>query len=170
MTTAMWGHVQVPGPLQPSLWRFPSNRLSVGAPAGQEGAGPAGGAGQFSLPPPAPGGLYHPLPQQPLAGVPQPPAECQPSPSWLPWCHLMGILLQALIWVRIRAVICQDLQLPSHLPLGGGPAGDVGKRWGLRSVQSRVQILGTLFLLPCDLGQGADRASALGSPCRECRS
>ena len=50
------------------------------------------------------------------------------------------------------------------------PAGDVGKSWGLSSLQSQVQILGTLLFLPCDLGQGPDRASALGSPCRECRS
>ena len=50
------------------------------------------------------------------------------------------------------------------------PAGNVGKSWGLRSLQSRVQILGTLFLLPCDLGQGTDRASALGSLCKECGS
>ena len=68
MTTAMWGHVQVPGPLPPSLWRFPSNRLSVGAPAGQEGAGPAGGAGQFLLPPPAPGGFITHCPSGPLQG------------------------------------------------------------------------------------------------------
>ena len=126
----------------------------------------------FSSRPQPLGALSPTAPAAPCRGssATLPSVGCQPSPSWLPWCHLMGILLQALIWVRIRAVICQDLQLPSHLPLGGGPAGDVGKRWGLRSVQSRVQILGTLFLLPCDLGQGADRASALGSPCRECRS
>lgn len=110
-------------PHRRTLWRFPSNRPRVGAPAGREGGSRASWwCGPILAPAPGPWGLCHPMPQPPLAGVPQ--ACCfqwgaSPPPVWLPWCHLMGILLPDLISVGIRALSARiSTSLPALLPLG----------------------------------------------------
>lgn len=83
-------------PIPQPLWRFPSNRPSVGAPAGREGAGPAGGANFSSRPrplgalsPTAPAALCRgPSATLPIVGVPahphlafQVPPDGDSSPS-----------------------------------------------------------------------------------------
>ena len=64
-----------PPPTAQPLWRFPSNRPGVGAPAGREGGSRASWwCRPILAPAPGPWGLCHLLPQLPLAGVP--PACC----------------------------------------------------------------------------------------------
>lgn len=93
----------------------------LGHQPGWEGAGPAGGANFSSRPLPL-GALSPTAPAAPCRGPSPtlPSAGCQPTPTWLPWCHLMGILLQAGISVGILSA---GSPLPFPPSPGGGPVG-----------------------------------------------
>lgn len=103
-----------------------------------------------------------------------PSVGCQPTPGWLPWRHLRGILLlQALISVGIRGLISQDLHLPSHPPSPGRRPGvgsrlgqEVGKSWALRSQQVWDRIPATLLRCPVTLAKGLTLPQPWG-PCLE---
>lgn len=91
---------------------------SVGAPAGGRELGQLVVPANFSSRPRPLGALSPTAPAAPCRGpsATLPAVGCQPTPRWLPWCHLMGILLQAVISVRIRGLISRDLHFPSCLP------------------------------------------------------
>lgn len=132
MFTAMWGHAPpppVPDPPPPSLSGGSlATGPGVGAPAGGRELGQLVVPANFSSRPRPLGASSPTAPAAPCRGpsATLPSVGCQPTPSWLPWCHLMGILLQAVISVGIRGLISRDLHFPSCLPPARRPGVESG--------------------------------------------